>query len=808
MMTNNPVPDQAEIIVIGGGVIGASVSYHLAKYGKRDVLLLEKSELTNGCTWHAAGLVGQLRGTLGLTRLMQYSTRLFGQLEQETGLSPGWNPVGSLRLAASHDRWTEIRQMAIKARAFDIDLHLLDGDQAASLFPLIDKRSIHGAALLPNDGYVDPYGLTQSLAKGFRVLGGKIHENVAVTGFVRAGRRIQAVETDNQSIKCDLVINCGGLWARQIGMLAGCLIPAGIVQHQYMITEKSDEIPDGMPTLRDPDRNFYLKPEAGAFEFGGWEDDSTSIDSERFPHDFTRSLYDSNFDRFAQIFDLTAKRLPILNRLGVKTLINGPIPVSADGEPVMGLIAGTDNLYTACGFTAGIAASGGAGRAMAEWIIDGRPSLDLWSFDIRRFGRFHAESPYLEQRALQSYGRYYKVHWPHEETQAGRKIRCSPLYDELKNAGAVYGAKFGWERVNWFASAAEDAKDIPSFDKPNWFEAVGRECHSIRNHVALVDQSSFFKFEITGRDAVACLNHLSTCQVDRSVGSVIYSQMCNEKGGIESDVVLVRVAEQKFWLITGSGFGEHDRDWIERNISVGQEMNIRDVTEQYAVINLCGPSSRDVLEKVTTSDVSRSAFPYLTSQDINVDGCAVRAARLSYTGELGWEIYIENDQALQVYRALLEAGKEFNVTNAGYRALDSLRMENGYLYWSGEISPYINPYEARLSFRVNHDKGYFIGKQALEEIREHGVKRRLHSFSFDGFVPLYGGEPILCRDKTISSTLSGGYGHTVGKSICYAFLPIEFEQAEQFELETIKGTTPISLHQNPLNSLAGTRVRS
>ena len=807
-MAETPLPDQAEIVVIGGGVIGVSVAYHLAKYGKRDVLLLEKSELTNGCTWHAAGLVGQLRGTLGLTRLMQYSTQLFSQLEQETGLSPGWKPVGSLRLASSQDRWMEIRQMAIKARAFDIGLHLLDGNEAVNLFPLMDPHSIHGAALLPDDGYVDPYGLTQSLAKGFRMLGGKIHEQVTVTGFASSGRRINAVETDSQVIKCELVVNCAGLWARQIGMLAGCRIPAGVVQHQYMITEKSDEIPDGLPTLRDPDRNFYLKPEAGAFEFGGWEDDSTAIDSETFPTDFTRSLYDSNYDRFSQIFDLTARRLPIVKKLGVKTLINGPIPVSADGEPVMGLVSGTDNFYVACGFTAGIAASGGAGRAMAEWIVDGRPSLDLWSFDIRRFGGFHAESPYLEQRALQSYGRYYKLHWPHEETQAGRKIRCSPLYDELKNAGAVYGAKFGWERVNWFASADEESVDVPTFDKPNWFEAVGRECYAIRNHVALVDQSSFFKFEITGRDSVACLSHLSTCKVDRPVGSVIYSQMCNENGGIECDVVLLRVSEQEFWLITGSGFGEHDRDWIERSIPSGHQMHIRDITDQFAVINLCGPNSRDVLEKVSTSDVSRLAFPYLTSKGIDIDGCAVRAARLSYTGELGWELYMSNDQALRVYRALLEAGAELHITNAGYRALDSLRMENGYLYWSGEISPYINPYEAGLGFRVNLNKGDFIGKQALKEIRENGVSRKLRCFSSDGFVPLYGGEPILHQGKVISSTLSGGYGHSVGKSICQAFLPIEFERKTQFELETVKGKITINLQNAPLNSSARTRVRS
>ena len=801
------LPDQAEIVIVGGGVIGVSVAYHLAKFGKRDVLLIEKSELTNGCTWHAAGLVGQLRGTLGLTRLMQYSTELFGQLEKETGLSPGWKPVGSLRLASSRDRWMEIRQMAIKARAFNIGLQLLDENEAADLFPLIDSSSIYGAALLPEDGYVDPYGLTQSLAKGFRMMGGKIVEHVMVTGFVRTDRRISAVETDCGTIKCDVVVNCAGLWARQIGQLAGCSIPAGIVEHQYLITEKSDEILDGLPTLRDPDRNFYLKPEAGAFEFGGWEDDSIAIDSTNFPRDFNRTLFNSNYERFDQIFNLTAKRLPIIKRLGVKTLINGPIPVSADGEPVMGLVSGTDNFYTACGFTAGIAACGGAGRAMAEWIVDGRPTLDLWSFDIRRFGQFHAESPYLEQRALQSYGRYYKLHWPYEEPQSGRKIRCSPLYGELKCAGAVYGAKFGWERVNWFASGDENPKDVPTFGKPNWFDAVGRECHAIRNHAAIIDQTSFFKFEITGKDALACLNHLSTCNVNRPIGTVTYAQMCNEDGGIECDVVLFRIAEQTFWLITGSGFGVHDRDWIDRNIPPGHDMRIREITDNYSVLNLCGPRSRKILEKVTESDVSNATFPYLTFQDLELDGFSVKAARLSYTGELGWELYMKNEYALKVYRKLFEAGQKYGITNAGYRALDSLRMENGYLYWSGEISPYINPFETGLSYRINFSKEQFVGRKALQKIANDGVKRKLYCFSYRGFVPLYGGEPLLCEDEVISSTLSGGYGHTVGKSICYAFLPADQDTNQHIQLETIQGTISIKPHEKALYSKVNIRVR-
>ena len=798
MSSTQSIPDHAEVIIVGGGVIGVSVAYHLALYGLRDVLLLEKAELTSGCTWHAAGLVGQLRGKHSLTQLMQYSTDLFDDLEEKTGYSPGWKPVGSLRLASSPERWIEIQQMALKAKAFNIELFLVDADEAVRLFPLIDRRSIHGAAFLPDDGYVDPYGLTQSLARGFKDLGGQIHEHTQVTGFRKTGRRITAIETHDKSIQCDLVVNCAGLWARQVGEMAGCHIPAGVVEHQYLITEKSDEIPEGLPTLRDPDRNFYLKPEAGAFEFGGWEDDSIAVDSSSFPADFNRTLYNSNFDRFDQIFELTAKRIPLIRKMGVKSLINGPIPVSADGEPVMGQVGGIDNLYTACGFTAGIAASGGAGRALAEWIIEGRPSIDLWGFDIRRFGQFHAQSPYLEKRALQSYGRYYKIHWPNEEIHTDEKLRCSALYDELLNAGAVYGTKFGWKRANWFASDGENPHDVPTFAKPNWFDAVGRECHAIRNHAALIDQSSFFKFLISGPDAVAALNHLSTCNVDRLVGKVVYAQMCNEKGGIECDVVLLRIEEDKFWLITGSGFGVHDYDWVFRNTASKFDIQMQDITSDFSVINLCGPRSREVLETVTTTDVSNAAFPYLTFQIIEINGNPVTAVRLGYAGELGWELYIENRFALNVYRTLHKAGQESGIHNAGYRALDSLRLENGYLYWSGEISPYINPFEVSLDFRIDFNKSDFLGKAALENIRDVGVQRKLHCFSCDDFVPIFGGEPVMLSDEVVGSTLSGGFGHSVSKSLCYAFLPVQYEQHSEFDLQTLSGLVQVTKQKRPV----------
>ena len=798
MKSQSSLPNQAEIIVIGGGVIGVSVAYHLALAGKRDVLLLEKAELTHGCTWHAAGLVGQLRGKLGLTRLMQYSTELFSRLENETGLSPGWNSVGSLRIASTKERWTEIQHTALKARSFNIELHLLDTRETVNLFPLIDPGKIFGAAYLPDDGYVDPYGVTQSMAKGFRALGGTISEHTLVTNFERSGNRITAVHTDQQSIKCETVVNCAGLWARRVGSLAGISIPAGIVEHQYLITEKSKKITDHLPTLRDPDRNFYLKAEAGAFEFGGWEDDSLSIPSQDFPYDFTRTLYESNYDRFSQIHSSTTERIPLVENIGIHSLINGPIPVSADGEPIMGCAPGLENFYVTCGFTAGIASSGGAGRAMAEWIVEGQPSLDLWSFDLRRFGDFHAQSPYLEKRALHSYGRYYKIHWPFEEPLAGQKLRCSPLYDELKQQGAVYGSKFGWERPNWFAGSESEPRDIPTFERPNWFERVSEECQAIRSNVAVIDQTSFFKFEISGRDSLATLELLCSCNVDRPIGSVIYAQMCNESGGIECDVVIFRLDAERFWLFSGSGFGVHDLDWVEKHTPKNHETNIRNITEDYAVLNLCGPHSRSVLERVVKCDTTSEAFPYMTCRISSIDNVEVCLARLEYSGELGWEISVRNHDALKVYRKLFKVGLEFGIINAGYRALESLRLENRNLYWSGEISPYINPYEVGLNFRISKSKQNFIGKSALDKIKLQGPKRTLYCFHCPEFVPIYGGEPIVLDDKIVTHTLSGGYGHTVQKTICYAFLDKSYEARDGFHLQTINEQVPVEKQKGPL----------
>ena len=503
-----------------------------------------------------------------------------------------------------------------------------------------------------------------------------------------------------------------------------------------------------------------------------------------------------------------AERLPVLNELGVKTLINGPIPVSPDGEPVMGLAPELDNYYLACGFTAGIAGCGGAGRAMAEWIVEGAPGLDLWAFDVRRFGPHHMSKRFLHDRAVESYGRYYKIHWPGEESQVGRGLRRSPFYEVLKAKGAVYGSKFGWERPNYFDPARMTENAVPSFGRPAWFEAVGEEHQAVRERVALIDQSSFSKFELSGPGACAALERLSAARIDRPVGRVIYAQLCNETGGIECDVTICRLAEERFLIVTGSSFGGHDRDWIERHLPRDSGLTLRDLTAERAVINLCGPKAREVLQRVAEDDLSNDAFPFATCREIAIGPAPALALRLGYVGELGWEIHLPPDYAAYVYERLWQAGQAFCIANVGYRAIESLRLEKGYLYWSSDISPQTNPYEAGLGSRVNLAKGDFAGRDALARIKEAGPARLMTTFTLDEAVSVYGGEALLHNGQALGATTSGGYGYSLGKAIVYAYLPADLTGTEGFEVEAFGERHAAVRHASPLYDPEMKRLKS
>ncbi len=788
----------AEIVIIGGGAIGCSIAYHLTRLGKRDVAVLEKSGLTQGATWHAAGLVGQLRGSRNLTRLMQNSVALYETLEEETGQATGWKRVGSLRVASSAERWLEIKRMATTAKSFGFELHLIAPAEAEARFPLMSLDGVVGAAFIPTDGYIDPSGLTQAFAKGARGRGAVIHEGVRVTGLTVGRRRVETVVTDHGTIRADVVVDAAGMWAREVGAMAGASIAAGAVEHQYLVTEPIPGAPRDLPTFRDPDHLVYIKPEVGGLAVGGWEPDTVPFGERGVPAGFARQLLPSNFDRFEQIAALAARRVPVLETAGVRDLINGPIPVSADGEPIMGPAPGLDNFFVACGFTAGIAAACGAGRALALWIVEGDPGMDLWGFDVRRFGDHHAGTRYLHERAVESYGRYYKIHWPGDEHASARGARRSPLYPVLGERGAVYGSKFGWERPNWFAPEGVAPVDAPSFERPNWFEHVGEEHRAVRERVALIDQSSFGKFEMRGPGAAGFLQRLAAGDVGKPPGAVTYTQLCNERGGIECDLTVSRLDDDLFYIVTGSGYGVHDRAWIERHAPRDGTVSPSDVTSATAVINLCGPKARAVLEKVADDDVSDRAFRFLACRRLRIGYAPVLALRITYVGELGWELHLPTEYAAHVYGLLWRAGEEFGVANAGYRAIDSLRIEKRYLYWGADITPDYTPYEAGLGFCVKLDKGDFLGRAALEKARREGTKRTLCTFTLERQASVHGGEAILREGRALGVTTSGNYGYTVGKSIVLGYVPAEDAGHDAYEIEVFGEAIPAARHDRAL----------
>jgi sarcosine dehydrogenase len=788
---SKPFPTSAAIVIIGGGIIGTSIAFHLTRADAKDVVLLEKSKLTEGATWHAAGLVGQFRSQQNLMRLMRDSVELFDGLKDETGQDPSWRKVGSMRIASSQDRWRELLKSYSAAQAVGFEMQMMTPKEAQGIYPLMEIDDLIGAAFIPDDGHIDPNSLTQSYASGFRRNGGRIIENVMVKDLVVTGNCISHVVTDHGNIVAGTVVNAGGLWARQVGWMAGVEIPAGVVEHQYLVTEKTDAIPANLPAFRDPDGGYYAKPEPGALAIGGWEKITKTVNPrEGFPWDRERHLFDADMDRIEEFLTPAMRRLPILGELGVRSIVNGPIPISPDGEPIMGPVPGLENFFAACAFTSGIAASGGAGKAAANWILHGDPGLDLWAFDIRRFGPLHAGADYLHDRAVESYAQYYAIHWPGEELESARGVRRSPLYQALKDQGAVFGSKFGWERVNWFAHGDMAPVDQFGFDRPGQADTVGREHKAAREGAVLIDMSSFTKFEITGKHACAFLQYLAVANVDKPVGGATYTQLCNEKGGIEADVTIIRRGENRFWLITGSALGIRDRGWIEQNMQVFRQRNnepcdlaIADITSGLGVINLAGPNAREILQKVTETDLGNTAFPFMTARDIRVGYAPALAYRVTYIGELGWELYIPTEYMAYAYEILRQAGAELGVINTGYRAIDSLRLEKRYLAWGVDITPDYNPIEAGLGFLIDWNKGDFIGREALAAVKKQGVSQELICLALVDPLHVFGGEAILSGGKPVGQTTSGNYGYSIGKSLVLGYVPLAAIAADDFEVE-------------------------
>jgi glycine cleavage system T protein len=814
------LPNQAAIVVIGGGIIGCSTAYHLARDHKVDVILLEQGKLTSGSTWHAAGLVGQLRSSASITRVLKYSVDLYKGLEAETGLATGWKMTGCLRLATNQDRWTEFRRLATTARSFGMDMQLISPAEVKAMWPLMDVSDLVGASWLPTDGQASPSDITQSLAKGARMHGARIFEGVRVTGFEMKDGRIVKVLTNQGDIVCDKVVNCAGQWARQVGAMAGINVPLQPVKHQYIITEKLDGLSSDAPTIRDPDRRTYFKEEVGGLVMGGYEPNpqpwTTNLPGGDVPDEWEFRLFDDDFDHFEQHMSQAIARVPALENAGVKQMINGPESFTPDGNFILGSAPECANMFVGAGFNAfGIASGGGAGWVLAKWVVDGEAPLDLWVVDIRRFSGMHHDRQWVADRTLEAYGKHYTIGFPHEEYESGRPRLVSPLYDRLKAYRGVFGSKLGWERPNWFAPEGTEPRDVYSMGRQNWFGPVGDEHAHVREKVGIFDQSSFAKYELTGKDAQKALDWICANDVSKPAGRLTYTQLLNTRGGIESDLTVARLADDRFYIVTGTGFRTHDFGWIEDHIPAGLDAKLVDVTEDFGTLSLMGPDARKVLEKVTDADVSNAAFPFGHVREISIAGHTVRALRVTYVGELGWELHVPIGATGEVFDVLMEAGKPFGIRPVGYRSMESLRLEKGYRAWSSDITPNDTPFEAGLGWAVKLRKNTdFLGRRALEATTGEALKKRFVGFTVDDKdIVLVGRETILRNGEPVGYLTSGGYGYTVGKNIGYGYVrnpdgvSDDFLASGDYELVVAMERTPAKIWLQPMYDAKAERVK-
>jgi 4-methylaminobutanoate oxidase (formaldehyde-forming) len=824
------VTEHARAVVIGGGVGGTSIAYHLTQLGWRDVVLVDRAELTSGSTFHSAGLVGQLRSTVTLTRMMMYGADLYRRLTAETGVDVAWHEVGSLRLASTQARLEELRRQAGWAKTFGLPLELISPGEARDRFPLMSLDGVLGAVWLPTDGWLDPSGLAQALAAGARSRGASIRQHARVVGIgvdrgrvtgVEVERRGPGGDVERRTIQADVVVNAGGMFAPEIGRLAGVTVPIVPMAHQYLFTHAIDGVTQGLPTMRDPDRLCYFREEVGGLCMGGYERDPAPWALDGIPADFNHRLLEPDWPRFEAIMAGAIHRVPAIADAGITRMINGPEGFTPDNEFILGE-SEVRGFFVAAGFCAhGIAGAGGIGRQVAHWIVEGEPELDLWKMDIRRFGAQYRSPQLTLARTYENYATYYDIHYPNEERLAGRPLRLSPTYAELQELGAVFGEKSMWERPNWFEpnAAGTGVADRASLEatRPrgwagqHWSPAIAAEALATRRAAALFDESSFAKIEVEGPGALAFLQRLCANDVDRPVGAVVYTSMLNRRGGIECDFTVTRRADDRFLVVTGTAFGNHDLGWIRRHLPDDGSVRTWDVTSSRACLGLWGPAARAILAPLTPDDLSNDAFPYLTAREITVAEVPALALRVTYVGELGWELYPPSEYGAALWRAIWAAGREHGLVAGGYRAIDALRLEKGYRVWSSDITPEETPYEAGLGFAVRLDKGLdFIGRGALVATKAAGPRKRLRCLVLDDprSVAL-GNEPVRVDGRIVGRVTSGGYGFAVERSIAYAYLPPDQAAiGTRGDVEVFGEWVGFEVAREPLWDPDGARIRA
>ncbi len=776
-------PTQARVVVIGGGIAGCSVAYHLTKLGWRDVVLLEQGRLTCGTTWHAAGLVGQMRPNRTMARMSRYGIDLYASLEAETGLATGWKRCGSVNVAASAERMVQFRRLVAMSRSFGIEVEVISPAEAGKLWPLLRTDDLHGAIWLPGDGKANPTDLTQSLAKGARQNGARVIEGVKVTGFRLARGRLTGVETGGGTIACDVVVNCAGQWARAIGALAGVAVPLHSAEHFYIVTKPIAGITPDLPVMRDPDGYIYYKEEVGGLVMGGFEPVAKPWGMDGIPEGFEFQLLPEDWDHFEILMKNALHRTPALETAEVRQLLNGPESFTPDGNFILGEAPEVRGFFVCAGFnSAGIANAGGAGRLTAEWIVEGAPTADLWDVDIRRFAPFNANRRWLTERTVETLGLHYAMRWPRHELESGRPLRRSPLYDRLAAKGAWFGSKLGWERANYFAPARAE---VPCYDfaKPAWVDWMRTEQRAAREQVAIFDQTSFAKLLVQGRDALALLQRLCANDLDVTPGRMVYTAMLNARGGFESDFTVTRLGEESFLIVTGSAQGTRDADWIRRHIG-DAFVTLADVTSAYAVISVMGPNAAPLLTSVSADDFSDAAFPLGLTREVDIGLARVRAARMSYIGGPGYELYMASDVAVHVYDTLCGAGEAFGLRDAGYYTIDALRIEAGRRAFGAELGPDETPLQAGLTHAVKLDKAVpFLGREALVAERQAGPPKRLALLTLDdGEAFPWGGEPIVRDGVAVGEITSAGYSDRLGRAVVMGYVRAGGPTSREFVL--------------------------
>ena len=799
------LPDRAQVVVVGGGIVGCSVAYHLARRGVTDVLLLEQGKLTGGTTWHAAGLVSQLKSSHSLTRLATYSARLFEDLEAETGQATGYRAVGSISVASDHERWEEIMRGLSMARTVGVEMREMDFDELLERWPLVRIDDLVGAAWIPHDGQTSPVDTTMALAKGAKDRGVQIREEVAVTAVRVENEQVVGVETELGYVECETVVLAAGIWTRQLAASAGVNVPLQACEHFYLVTEPLDGVPPGMPTLRDPTNYTYFKEETGKIMAGFFEPLGKVWKLEGIPRDFSFGRLAEDWEHVGPIFERSIHRVPALGEVGIQLFFNGPEAFTPDGVYYLGESPEVDRCFVAAGFNSvGIQSAGGVGWVLADWIIDGHPPRDLWPVDIRRAQPHQAEIGFLEERISESLGLLYAMHWPFYQYHSARDVKLSALHDRLDAAGAVFGEMSGWERPNWFATEGLERRYRYSYGKQNWWEASGEECLAVRRDVGLFDQTSFVKFRVEGPDAAPLLGWVSAGRVPGPVGRVVYTQWLNSRGGIEADLTVTRLSEERFLVVSGSGAPV--RDWAHlRRAARDHDVELEDITESMTTLGVMGPRSRALLSALTDADLTNEVFPFGAAQEIEVAGHSALAMRVSYVGELGWELYVAAEEAVSLYDAVVAEGEGHGLRQAGYHAMNSLRLEAGYRHWGHDITDEDTPLEAGLGFAVDWNKpGGFLGRNALEQQRGRILPKRLVQFRLeDPDRLLYHDEPIFRNGEILGRTTSGMWSYTQERCLAMGYLVHQdgidkaWLEAGEYEIEVAGVRIPTTASLRP-----------